>query len=100
MSKKSSWMIVIIITALFLFIGVLLLGTYRLLSPAKIDITENSVLELNFSGEIPELPPHSPWAQFVQRDGVSLYELGRLLHVASQDPHIVAIHLSSSLVGV
>ena len=75
------------------------MGTYRLLSPAKIDITENSVLELNFSGEIPELPPHSPLAQFVQRDGVSLYELGRLLHVASRDPHIVAIHLSVHSLG-
>jgi len=99
MSKKSSWMIVIIIAALFLFIGVLLLGTYRLLSPSKIDMTENSVLELSFSGEIPELPPHSPLAQFVQRDGVSLYELGRLLQVASRDPHIVAIHLSSHSLG-
>lgn len=99
MSKKSSWMIAIIIAAFFLFIGVLLFGTYRLLSPAKIEISENSVLELNFSGEIPELPPLSPLAQFVQRDVVSLYELGRLLRVASRDPHIVAIHLSTHALG-
>ncbi len=99
MSKKSSWMIVIILAAVFLLIGVLLLGTYRLLSPAKVEISEDHVLELNFSGEIPELPPLSPLAQFMQRDVVSLYELGRLLRVASRDPHIVAIHLSVHSLG-
>lgn len=92
-------MIAIILVAFFLFIGALLLGTYRLLSPATIEISKDHVLELNFSGEIPELPSPSPLAQLVKRDVVSLYELGRLLHVASRDPHIVAIHLSVHSLG-
>ncbi|MFN8005946.1 MAG: signal peptide peptidase SppA [Terriglobia bacterium] len=99
MSKKSSWMVGIILAAVFLLIASLLFGFYRALRSGKAGITEKSVLELNCNGEIPELPPLSPLAQIFQRDTVSLYEMGRLLRVAAHDPHIVAIRLSVHTLG-
>ena len=100
MPTKSSWIVGIILATILLFVGVFIYGTYRLFRPAKADVPENSVLELNFGGEIPELPPFSPLAQLTQRDVISLYELGRLLRIASRDSHIVAARLSISPSGI
>jgi protease-4 len=93
MAKRSTWVIGIILLAGLFLVAVFSLGLYWLLGPSKIEVRQNSVLELSMSSEMPELPPISPVARFFAGDGPCLIDLERVLRNAATDSKISAVSM-------
>ncbi len=93
MAKKSTWVVGIILLAAVMFVAVFSLGTYLLFRPARIDVRQDSVLEVSVSTELQELPPVSPLARLFSGDGVNIIDLERALRHAARDPRIRAVSL-------
>ncbi len=100
MSKTTSWIVGIILATLALFFILVVYGAYRLMSTTKVEVTQNSVLEIELGGEMSELPSTSPLARLLQQDSVSIYDLGRLLRAAGSDQRITAVYLSIRPLGI
>jgi protease-4 len=92
--KKTSWIIAILLITLGLFFLLLLYGGYRLIRPVKTEITQKSALEIHLGDEIPELPPTSSLAKFLDKDTVSMIDMARILRAAAKDPQITSVYLS------
>lgn len=92
--KKTSWIIAILLVTLGLFFLLVVYGAYRLIRPGRTEITQKSVLEIDLRGEIPELPPTSSLARFLDKDSVSMLDMGRILRSAARDPQITSVYLS------
>ncbi len=92
--RKTSWIVAILLAALSLFFLLVLYGTYRLLRPGKVEITQKSVLEADLGGEIPELPSSSPLARLIGQDSVSMADMGRIFRAAAKDRNITSVRLS------
>jgi protease-4 len=94
MSKKTLWVFGIILAVLVVFLAMGLLSLYLLTRPGKIEVRQNSVLEISVDGEIPEFPSTSPFAKIAASDSLNIIELRRLLGAAAKDSHISAVYLA------
>jgi protease-4 len=94
MSKKTLWVFGIILAVLVVFLAMGLLSLYLLTRPSKIEVRQNSVLEISVDGEIPEFPSTSPFAKIAASDSLNIIELRRLLGAAAKDSHISAVYLA------
>ncbi|HVN81421.1 MAG TPA: signal peptide peptidase SppA [Terriglobia bacterium] len=93
MAKKSTWVVGIILLCAVSFVAVFSLGTYLLFRPERIEVRQDSVLEVSVSTELAELPPVSPLARLFSSDGVNIIDLERGLRHAAMDPRIRAVSL-------
>ncbi len=93
MAKKSVWIFSIVLLVFLLFFVIVSLGVYWLTKPGKVEIMQNSVLEVQLEGEMPELPPTSPLAQVLDPNALSVVGLRRVLQEAAQDRRITALYL-------
>ncbi len=93
MAKRSTWVVGIILIVAVLFAGFFSLVMYWLFRPARVEVRQNSVLEVSISAEFPELPPTSPLARIFSGDGFSLIDLEQVLRKAARDPRISAVSL-------
>jgi protease IV len=94
MSKKTLWVFGVILAVLVVLLAMSLLSLYLLTRPGKIEVRQNSVLEISVDGEIPEFPPTSPFAKIAASDSLNIIELRRLLGAAAKDSRISAVYLA------
>jgi protease IV len=92
--RKTSWIVAILLAALGLFFVLVAYGAYRLIRPGRAELTQKSVLEINLGGEIPELPPTSSLAKLLEKESVSMMDMGRILRAAADDSQITSVYLS------
>ncbi len=94
MSKKTLWVFGAILAVLVVFLMVGLLSLYLLTRPGKIEIRQNSVLEIRVDGQISEFPPTSPFARIAASESLNVIDLQRLLRSAATDNRIAAVYLA------
>jgi len=94
MSKKTLWVFGVILAVLLVFLAMGLLSLFLLTRPGKVEVRQNSVLEISLGGEIPEFPPSSPFARIAASDSLNIIELQRLLRAAAKDSRISAVYLA------
>ena len=99
MSRKTLWVFGIILAAMALFLVMASLSLYLFTRPSRIEVRQNSVLEINLQRELPELPLTTPIAQIFERDSVSVIDLDRLLRAAAKDQRIAAVYLGIHPLG-
>ena len=75
------------------------LSLYLLTRPARIEVRQNSVLEITLERELPELPPTTPVVQIFERDSVSVIDLDRLLRAAAKDQRIAGVYVAIHPLG-
>ena len=95
---------VILVVSLILF-GIMVFALIRFTRPAPVKVQKESVLELTIGGELSDLPPTSPLAQFTGQGNISLLEMGQVLRAAAEDERISSLYcriypLQSSWAGV
>jgi len=98
--RKTSWIVAVLLLTLGLFFVLVLYGAYRLMQPGKIEITQKSVLEVDLGGTIAELPSSSSLARLLDKDSVSMVEMGRAFQAAAKDPQITSVFLSVHPLGM
>lgn len=98
--RKTSWIVAVLLITLGLFFVLVLYGAYRLMRPGKIEITQKSVLEVDLGGAIAELPSSSPLARLLDKDAVSMVEIGKAFRSAAKDPQITSVLLSIHPLGM
>jgi protease-4 len=94
MSKKTLWVFGVILAVLVLFLAMGLLSLYLFTRPGKVEVRQNSVLEISLDGELPEFPPTSPFAKIAATDSLNILELRGLLDAAAKDSRISAVYLA------
>jgi protease IV len=99
--RKTSWIVAVLLLTLALFFVLVLYGSYRLMRPGRIQITQKSVLEVNLGGAIAEMPSSSPLARLLDKDAVSIVDMDRAFRAAATDSQITSVFLSiHPLVGM
>ncbi len=82
---------VILVVSLILF-GIMVFALIRFTRPAPVKVQKESVLELTIGGELSDLPPTSPLAQFTGQGKLSLLEMGQVLRAAAEDERISSLY--------
>ena len=82
---------VILVVSLILF-GIMVFALIRFTRPAPVKVQKESVLELTIGGELSDLPPTSPLAQFTGQGNISLLEMGQVLRAAAEDERISSLY--------
>jgi protease-4 len=93
MTRKTAWVLGILVLVLVISVGVAVFGLYMLFRPDRIDVAPNSVLEINLDEQVPELPATSTVAQILQSDALNMVDLGLVLREAARDQRISSVYL-------
>ncbi|MEW5976641.1 MAG: signal peptide peptidase SppA [Acidobacteriota bacterium] len=100
MSKKTVWIFVIILAVIVVLFGLTILGALWLAAGERVEVRSGSVLEINLSLDMPELPRSAPLARLFAPGEVSLIELDTVLREASRDRRITAVYLKILPLGM
>lgn len=105
MASKSVKIFGVILAVLLILFGIMVFALFRFTRPAEVEVRNDSVLELTVGGELTDLPPTSPLAQFTRQGEISLFEMGQVLRAAAADERISSLYcriypLQSSWAGV
>ena len=93
MASKAIKIFGIILAVLIIMLGAGVYTIYQLTRPPEIKIVQNSILELNVGGQLPSLPPSSPFATLFGQNKLSLLEMRHVFLEAAKDERILAIYL-------
>jgi len=93
MASKTVKIFAVILVTLMILFGLMVFAFFQLTRPAKIQVLNDSVLELSIGGEITELPSSSPLKQLISGEEISLFDMRRLFLGAAQDENISAVYL-------
>ena len=93
MASKVIKIIFIVLAVLIIVFGAAVYTIYQLTQPSQIEIIQDSILELNVGGELPALPPSSPFAKLLRQNKLSLFEMAQVFRAAAEDERILTIYL-------
>ena len=93
MTKKTAWVLGVMVLVLMISAWVAVFGVYMLLRPGRIEVEQNSVLEIDLENQLPELPATSTVAQILRADVINIMDLGLILREASRDQRISSVYL-------
>ena len=93
MTKKTAWVLGVMVLVLMISAWVAVFGVYMLLRPGRIEVEQNSVLEIDLENQLPELPATSTVAQILRADAINIMDLGLILREASRDQRISSVYL-------
>ena len=92
MASKGVKIFGVILGVLLILFGIMVFALIRFTRPAEVKVRSDSVLELTIAGELSDLPPTSPLAQFTGQGQFSLLEMGQVLRAAAEDERIASIY--------
>ena len=92
MASKGVKIFGVILGILLILFGIMVFALIRFTRPAEVKVRNDSVLELTIAGELSDLPPTSPLAQFTGQGKFSLLEMGQALRAAAEDERIASIY--------
>lgn len=92
MASKGVKIFGVILGVLLILFGIMVFALIRLTRPAEVKVRNDSVLELTIAGDLSDLPPTSPLAQFTGQGKFSLLEMGQALRAAAEDERIASIY--------
>lgn len=92
MASKGVKIFGVILGILLILFGIMVFALIRFTRPAEVKVRSDSVLELTIAGELSDLPPTSPLAQFTGQGKLSLLEMGQALRAAAEDERIASIY--------
>jgi len=92
MASKGVKIFGVILGVLLILFGIMVFALIRFTRPAEVKVRSDSVLELTIAGELSDLPPTSPLAQFTGQGKFSLLEMGQVLRAAAEDERIASIY--------
>ncbi|MGH9341855.1 MAG: signal peptide peptidase SppA [Acidobacteriota bacterium] len=92
---------IILLVALvgIVFIAILAGAAFYLLFRSPVQIKDDTVVEVVLGGTIHELPPSSPFMQFLEGGDLNLWELGQTLRYAARDDRVSAVYLEIHPLG-
>jgi len=93
MASKTVKIFAVILVTLMILFGLMVFAFFQLTRPAKIQVLNDSVLELSVGGEVTEFPSSSPLRQLMSVGEISLFDMRRLFLEAAQDEKISAVYL-------
>jgi protease-4 len=93
MNRKVLWIFGIIFGVVVVFLAVIALSAYLFIRSSRIEVQQNSVLEINVEGQLLEFPPTSPIAQITAGDNLNVFDLQRVLRAAAKNQRISAVYL-------
>ena len=92
MASKGVKIFGVILGILLILFGIMVFALIRFTRPSEVKVRSDSVLELTIAGELSDLPPTSPLAQFTGQGKFSLLEMGQVLRAAAEDERIASIY--------
>ena len=92
MASKGVKIFGVVLGVLLILFGIMVFTLIRLTRPAEVKVRNDSVMELTIAGELSDLPPTSPLAQFTGQGKISLLEMGQALRAATEDERIASIY--------
>ena len=92
MASKGVKIFGVVLGVLLILFGIMVFALIRFARPAEVKVRNDSVLEVTIAGEVSDLPPTSPLAQFTGQGKFSLLEMGQALRAAAEDERIASIY--------
>ena len=93
MASKTVKIFAVILVILMILFGIMVFALFQLIRPPKVQVLNDSVLELSVGGEVTELPSSSPLGQLMGQGEISLFDMRRLFLGAAKDENISAVYL-------